>query len=184
MLLRTIQLGDQHSITRSFSHADLVCFATLVGDSNPIHVDEAAARAAGFPACICHGVLVGSLFSNLMGMHLPGPQSVYLQQSFNFLKPVFVGDEVTATVRVREFNRHKSLIWLDTTVTKRSNRPPPSSCDGGQQGGKEAVGEDAIVCIAGTALGMNKTVEFIGDSPWTFVRDASGGGPLRPRKSQ
>ncbi len=91
LLRRIIQVGDTHTITRVFTQEDVRQFALLVGDSNPIHLDPTAAAAAGFPQIICHGILVGSLFSNIMGMHLPGPQSVYLQQTLNFVKPVLVG---------------------------------------------------------------------------------------------
>ncbi len=162
LLHRTIQLGDTHAISRVFSLDDVRNFAALVGDSNPIHLDVNAARAAGFDQCICHGVLVGSLFSTIMGMHLPGPQSVYLQQSFSFVRPVLVGEEVTAKVTVREFNRHKSLIWLDTVVTKMEYKNKIATNAG--------VGEE-VICVTGAALGMCKVVQFVGDSPWTFVRD-------------
>jgi acyl dehydratase len=94
-----------------------------------------------------------------MGMHLPGPQSVYLQQTYSFLRPVVVGEEVTATAVVREFSRHKSLIWLDTVVTKAGDR---------------AAAGAPVVCITGSALGMCRVVEFVGESPWTFVREGAG----------
>lgn len=151
---RVVRVGDSHSVTRVFSQADVNTFANLIGDCNPIHLDVAAAKQAGFPNTICHGVLVGSLFSNIMGMHLPGAQSVYLQQSFQFVAPVFVGEEVTATVRVREFNREKKMLWLDTTVSKKNTKE----------------GDGDVLCIQGTALGLNKTLQLEGDSPWTFVR--------------
>lgn len=152
---RVFRVGDSHSVTRTFTQEDVNAFARLIGDHNPIHLDVAAAQKAGFPNTICHGVLVGSLFSTIMGMHLPGPQSVYMQQTFQFTAPVFVGETVTATVRVREFHREKKMLWLDTIVTK------PNTA---------ANNSEPTVCIAGTALGLNKTLQLEGDSPWTFVR--------------
>jgi 3-hydroxybutyryl-CoA dehydratase len=151
---KIVRVGDAHSVTRTFTQTDVTTFAHLIGDCNPIHLDIAAAQKAGFPNTICHGVLVGSLFSTIMGMHLPGAQSVYLQQSFQFVAPVFVGEEVTATVRVREFHREKKMLWLDTTVSKRSQKE----------------GEPELVCIQGTALGLNKTLQLEGESAWTYVR--------------
>lgn len=154
---KVVRVGDSHSLSRTFTQADVDAYAKLIGDHNPIHLDANAARTAGFPNTICHGVLVGSLFSTIMGMHLPGPQSVYMQQSFQFTAPVFVGDEVTATVRVKQFHKDKKMLWLDTTVTKAIKRADGQT--------------ETVACIQGSALGLNKTLVLEGDSEWTFVRE-------------
>lgn len=83
-------------------------------------------------------MLVSSLFSTIMGMHLPGPQSIYMQQSLNFRAPVYVGDLVTAEVVVTDFDVVKGNIWFATTV-------------------KDAAGK---VLIDGKALGRNVIVPF------------------------
>ena len=127
-------------------------YANLIGDLNPIHQNVEAAIKAGFPNCPVHGMLVASLFSTAMGMYLPGPQSVYLHQAVDFTAPVLVDDPLEVTVRVREFQKQRSLILLDTLVEKPK-----------EGGGK-------VVCVKGHALGMNKAVILDGDSPWTFVR--------------
>lgn len=157
-LRRLVKIGDSHSVQRTFTQEDVKQFAALVGDSNPIHLDPVAAQKARFPRPICHGVLVGSLFSNIMGMHLPGPQSVYLHQTFQFLAPVLVDEQVTATVRVKQFHKEKQMLWLDTIVTKKGVNPKTGK-------------EEDVVCIKGTALGLNKLLTFEGESEWTYVRE-------------
>ena len=155
MLPRCIKLGDVEALTRIFTRADVCHYATLIGDTNPIHICDAAAVAAGFDRCVVHGVLVGAMFSNLMGMRLPGPNSIYLQQTFEFIAPVLVLEEVTATVQVKEFHARKGFVWLETIVTKKK---------------KVENKEEVVVCIRGNALGMNKFVTFEGSSVWTFKR--------------
>lgn len=145
-----IAVGDFVTVRRRFTDADVAAFAKLSGDANPIHVDPAAAKAAGFPACLVHGILVAGLFSHLMGTELPGPQSIYASQTLEFCKPVFVGDEVEARVEVLQFAAKKGLIGLRTTVTN--------------------VSRDNVVCIKGRSLGMNKVVTFAGESGWEWER--------------
>ena len=148
---RVIRIGDKAALKHKFTQNDVKTFSQLCGDHNPIHLQREAAVTAGFPNCLCHGALVGSLFSTIMGTDLPGPASVYLYQTFQFVAPVFVGDEVEATVIVKEFMKSKGLIRLNTTVSKRGP-------------------EGDVLCISGEAVGMNKTVTFDGESAWTFVR--------------
>lgn len=146
---RTIRLGDSEVITRRFTQSDINTFSELVGDRNPIHLNPEAAKKAGFPNTICHGMLVASLFSNVMGMQLPGPQSVYLSQHVSFRAPVLAEEEVIATVKVEQFYRKKGLILLRTSVEK------------------EGADGKRILCIDGHAMGMNRVVSFDGESEWS-----------------
>ena len=141
---RIIRVGDSYSVKRVFTKEDVATFAKLCGDSNPIHLDDAAARKAGFDGCIVHGALVSSLFSYIMGVHIPGPDSIYLHQSVQFQAPVLVGEEVEATVTVKKFRKDKGLIDHDTIVTRV---------------------RDGKVAIRGNSLGMNKVVSLEGDTP-------------------
>lgn len=148
-LHRVIAIGDMASLRHRFTTEEVATYARLVGDSNPIHVDAEAAKRAGFDGCIVHGILVTGLFSNLMGMKIPGPQSVYLSQDVEFVSPVFVDDEVEAEVSVLQFHAKKGLIALQTTVRNVSR---------------------GTVAIKGRALGMNKVVSFKGESQWEWHR--------------
>ncbi|KAG8348608.1 putative maoC-like dehydratase [Trypanosoma vivax] len=149
---KVIRIGDMACIRRIISCDDVKAFGSLVGDMNPIHVNDEAARAAGFQAPVVYGMLAGSLFSGLLGTTLPGPQSVYISQTLRFVAPVFVGDEVEARIEVTQFRKSGSMIAFRTTVS----RIDPDS------GSK-------VLCIDGTAIGINKTVTFEGESDWTIT---------------
>jgi acyl dehydratase len=90
---------------------------------NPLHVDEAFAAGTQFGRRVVHGMLTASLFSTMVGMLLPGPGAIYRSQSLAFLRPVHVGDTVTAhfTVRSVDVARHRLLIdaWIENEAGER-----------------------------------------------------------------
>ena len=83
-------------------------------DCNPIHIDLDYAEHSLFGARIVHGFLVGSLISAVFGTQLPGEGAIYLHQEMNFRKPVFHGEEITATVVVTNVRKDKSILYFDT----------------------------------------------------------------------
>ncbi len=89
---------SMHTVTSS----DVVKFATLSGDHNPIHLSDHFARKTRFGGRIAHGLYTASLISAVLGMYLPGPGAVYLSQTLNFRAPVRIGDVVTVIVQVKE----------------------------------------------------------------------------------
>ena len=113
----TPKLGQQASITRSFSEQDVKDFARLSGDFNPIHIDPKFAKTTVFGQRIVHGVLVSSLFSNLLAEKVPGKGSIYLGQTFKFKKTVFFDQTVTAKVDVINVREDKPIVTLKTTCT-------------------------------------------------------------------
>ena len=99
-----LKVGDRAVARRTFT-ADLVnAFARLSGDDNPLHVDEAFARRTTFGRPVAHGMLSAAVVSSVVGTQLPGPGALWFEQQFEFLLPVFVGDEVEFSVRIE----HKS----------------------------------------------------------------------------
>jgi acyl dehydratase len=106
--------GDTASVVHTFSVEDIAAFARLSGDDNPIHLDAAAASAAGFDGIIAHGALVIGLFSRLLGTRLPGPGTVYLGQEIRFMRPVYPGSPVTASVEVMSVREDKPVLVLRT----------------------------------------------------------------------
>lgn len=110
-------IGQKASITKRFSDADVAAFAELSQDFNPIHLDAEYAAASPFSRKIVHGMLVSSLFSGLLGKHLPGEGTIYLGQELKFKKPIFIDQEVTATVEVIKVREDKPIITLSTTCT-------------------------------------------------------------------
>jgi 3-hydroxybutyryl-CoA dehydratase len=97
-----LHLGAEASLTRTVTLDDIKRFAEVSGDFNPLHLDEAFAAATMFKKRIAQGALVASYISAVFGMKMPGPGAIYVSQTLNFRAPVYIGDEVTAKVRVTE----------------------------------------------------------------------------------
>lgn len=92
-------------------------FAGITGDYNYMHIDAPKSEKGIFGDRVAHGVLISGFISTVIGMYLPGPGTIYLQQSTNFLLPVKIGDTVTAMVEVAEVvNREKRIFKLSTCV--------------------------------------------------------------------
>jgi 3-hydroxybutyryl-CoA dehydratase len=107
-------VGDSAEITKTIEQADIVAFASVTGDHNPVHVDEEFAKTTRFGKRIAHGMLTASLISAVLANKLPGEGSVYLGQTLKFVAPVFPGDEVTARVTVKEIREDKPIVKLET----------------------------------------------------------------------
>jgi 3-hydroxybutyryl-CoA dehydratase len=114
-----IKVGDEASISRTITEAHIVAFAGLTGDLNPLHVDAEYAAKSMFGERIAHGMLMAGLISAVLGMQLPGPNSIYLGQDLKFTAPVKIGDTVTVAVTVTEKRDDKRIIKLRTTATNQ-----------------------------------------------------------------
>jgi 3-hydroxybutyryl-CoA dehydratase len=112
------QVGDSTSITRTITDEMVRTYASSIGDNNPFHLDEEFAKRSRFGGRIAHGMLVASLFSTIIGTKLPGPGSLYLGQNLKFTAPVYIGEEVTATITIKAIREDKPIYTLDTKVTK------------------------------------------------------------------
>ncbi len=97
-----INIGDAATFSKELTLDVLQEFANVTGDYNPVHLIEDYAKGTIFKQKIGHGMWSGSLISTVLGTKLPGPGTIYLEQSLKFLKPVFVGDVVTARLIVIE----------------------------------------------------------------------------------
>ncbi|WP_338472657.1 MaoC family dehydratase [Niallia sp. XMNu-256] len=111
-----IQIGDTDSFTKTITDYDIVQFARLTGDFNPVHLDSEYAKNTPFKERIAHGILSGSIISTVLGMKLPGTNTIYLSQNFRFLVPVKIGDTIEANVEVVEKWDDKRIIKLKTQV--------------------------------------------------------------------
>lgn len=119
---KMIQVGDQASRQRIFTEADVHQFADLTGDHNPVHLDAEFAAGTPFKAQIVHGMLVGSLFTGILGEDLPGSGAIYMSQNLSFKAPVYLGQEVTATVEVTNIREGKGIVSLDTYVKDQEGK--------------------------------------------------------------
>ena len=134
MAITDFTLGQSAELTRTFTEADVMSFAHVTGDFNPAHVDAAAATASSFGERIVHGMLTASLFSTLLATKLPGPGAIYISQSLSFLRPVKLGDTVTARVSITAIDVDKRRLTVATLV--RNAR------------GKNVVTGEAVVQLA------------------------------------
>ena len=116
-----LSIGQRAEFTEVISESMMEEFAKMSGDYNPHHMDESYARKTRFKKRICHGMLLASLFSRLIGMHLPGKHSLYFSQSLNFLYPAFIDDKVTVEGEVVKISRSTGIITLKTRITKENN---------------------------------------------------------------
>ena len=107
-------VGDSAEIKKTIEQADIDAFAEVTGDHNPVHVDEEFAKTTRFGRRIAHGMLTASLISSVLANKLPGEGSVYLNQTLQFVAPVFPGDEITARVTVKEILEDKPILKLET----------------------------------------------------------------------
>ena len=108
-----IQIGDSASLERRLTLQDIKLFAVMSGDVNPAHVDEDYARSSRFHEVIAHGLWGGALISTVLGTQLPGPGTIYLNQSLSFRRPVALGDLVRVSVTVKEKNSENHRLLLD-----------------------------------------------------------------------
>ncbi|WOD09546.1 MaoC/PaaZ C-terminal domain-containing protein [Halopseudomonas laoshanensis] len=97
-----LALGDKAEVTHMVSERDLILFAEVSGDVNPVHLDEEFAAATPFKGRIAHGMFSGALISAAIACEMPGPGTIYIGQEMSFLRPVRLGDEIRIELEVIE----------------------------------------------------------------------------------
>jgi 3-hydroxybutyryl-CoA dehydratase len=102
-----LSVGMEASHAKKINDQDIAAFAELSGDVNPVHLSDDFAAGTIFKKRIAHGFLTGSLFSTVLGTKLPGPGCIYLSQSMKFKAPVYIGDEVIATLKLTSLDTEK-----------------------------------------------------------------------------
>lgn len=113
-----LEEGKIYQFTRKITPEDVLKFSVLTGDYNPLHVDKKFGEKSQFKQNIVHGMLVGSLFSTLVGMHCPGKKSLYLSQTLNFKIPLFYNDTIIVRGTIIGKNEAVRLITLKTEIIK------------------------------------------------------------------
>ena len=111
-----LRVGQQATFTKTITEADLSHFVAITGDVNPLHVDQEFAQGTFFGSRIAHGLLSASLFSTLVGMKLPGVGAIYRSQTLEFLKPVRIGDTITAIFEVESIDATANRIEIASRI--------------------------------------------------------------------
>jgi len=117
--IEQIKVGDTASFSKTVSESDVYLYAGITGDLNPAHINETYAKDTFFKTRIAHGMLTAGFISRILGMQLPGPGTIYMRQSLNFLAPVRFGDTITALVEVIDVIAEKNRVRLKTTCTNQ-----------------------------------------------------------------
>jgi 3-hydroxybutyryl-CoA dehydratase len=112
-----LSVGMSAEVTKTVTMDDIIQFAEVSTDRNPVHLDAAYAATTPFKGIIAHGMLSACFISAVLANKLPGPGTIYLGQTLKFKAPVRPGDEVTATVTIKEVIVDKQRVVLDTVCT-------------------------------------------------------------------
>ncbi len=123
-------VGQKASLSRRIGEGDIECFTEISGDRNPLHYDEAAARATKMGEIVVQGGVTSAILNAVVAEKLPGPGTVFLNVNWNFKAPTRPGDTITGEVEVTEVRTDKPITKLRTTVTR----------------------DDGVVAIEGTAV--------------------------------
>jgi len=119
--MSTVETGDKASRSLTISDDTIRAFAEVTGDNNPVHLDDEYAAGSRFGRRVAHGMIAAGLISATLANDLPGPGSIYLGQTLNFIMPVFPGDTVTATVEVLSVRPDKPIVTLSTVCTNQND---------------------------------------------------------------
>ncbi len=114
-----IQVGDEAELTHLLTKSDVQVFATLTGDFNPLHLDEAFARRTLFHKPVVYGMLSASFISTMIGMLLPGNGALWTGQTLEFLQPAFVGDTLRVVARVKHKSPATRALVLELVITNQ-----------------------------------------------------------------
>jgi len=115
-----IAIGMKKRFSVTVNEAMVEEFARISGDHNPLHMNEEYARSTKFGKRVCHGMLVASFFSRLIGVYLPGKNSLYFSQSLNFLAPCYIDDDITIEGEVIDKSLSTRIVTLKTVIYNKS----------------------------------------------------------------
>lgn len=118
-----METGQTFELEFQFSQQQVDLFAEVTGDNNPIHSDHDYAAQTVFKRPIMHGFLSASVFSRIFGTLFPGEGTIYMSQSLNFLKPMYVDQPYKAVVTVEEVNAEKHRARISTIVHGADGEP-------------------------------------------------------------
>ena len=115
--LEDLSVGMTSIFAKTVTEADIVMFAGVSGDTNPVHINQQFAEGTMFKGRIAHGMLSASFISTVVGTRLPGPGCIYINQNLRFRAPVKAGDTVVARATVKEILPERRRVVLTTVCT-------------------------------------------------------------------
>jgi 3-hydroxybutyryl-CoA dehydratase len=108
------EVGDVASFAKTITEADVLLYTAVSGDTNPLHVNAEYAAKSRFGQRIAHGMLTAGLISAVIGTKLPGPGAIYMSQTLQFVAPVHLGDTITASATLIEFDGKRGPMTIET----------------------------------------------------------------------
>ena len=118
---KELKIGDKGEVKKTITEQDVQKFAEISLDTNPIHLDEEFASKTMFKGRIVHGMLTTSIISAAVGTKMPGPGSIWMNQTIKWLKPVHIGDTITAVAELVEKIEEKKHVIVKTTCLNQNN---------------------------------------------------------------
>jgi 3-hydroxybutyryl-CoA dehydratase len=109
-----LEVGQSDEYSRTISESDILIFAGVSGDTNPVHLNHEFASETMFEGCIAHGLLTASYISTVIGTKMPGPGCIYVGQTLKFKGPVKAGDTVIARATILEKIEDKKFVKIQT----------------------------------------------------------------------
>ena len=117
-----LAVGQKAFLKKTITDADLAHFVAITGDTNPLHVDKTFAEKTFFGQRIAHGMLSASLFSTMVGMHIPGFGAIYKSQTLEFLRPVFIGDTLFVWFEIVEIDQEKEEVVIKSWIENQDGK--------------------------------------------------------------
>jgi 3-hydroxybutyryl-CoA dehydratase len=111
-----LTIGQKAFLKKTITEDDLSHFIAITGDTNPLHVDKSFAKQTFFNQIIAHGMLSASLFSTLVGRHIPGIGAIYKSQTLEFLCPVYIGDTLCSWFEIVEIDQDKEEVVIKSWI--------------------------------------------------------------------
>lgn len=115
-----LAIGQKAFLKKTITEADLSHFIAITGDINPLHVDKIFAEKTFFGQRIAHGMLSASLFSTMVGMHIPGLGAIYKSQTLDFLRPVFIGDTLCAWFEIVSIDAEAEEVVIKSWIENQT----------------------------------------------------------------
>lgn len=118
----SLKEGDSESFEVVITDKLIASFAKFSGDHNPLHCDSSYAAQTESGRIVAHGMIIGALFSRLIGAYLPGKYSLYLSQNLEFRKPIFAGMNIIIEGKITQKVEGLKIVKINTMAYSAASR--------------------------------------------------------------